>query len=177
MGLAQEIATTVQQHRPHPDFEVRGARCHLSIGRLGGGVTATDIDVANRLSRLFEGLNIAPEPTRVTELEIAIDTMDMAAIKPFWAAVLGYAGDGEDAVVDLDGRGPSVWFQQMHEPRPQRNRIHLDVTVAHDEAPARLRAALSAGGQLVSDRDAPSYWVLADADGNEACICTWQGRD
>jgi 4a-hydroxytetrahydrobiopterin dehydratase len=23
----------------------------------------------------------------------------------------------------------------------------------------------------------PAYWVLADAGGNEACICTWQNRD
>jgi len=22
-----------------------------------------------------------------------------------------------------------------------------------------------------------SFWVLADAEGNEACVCTWTGRD
>lgn len=38
-------------------------------------------------------------------------------------------------------------------------------------------AALAAGGRLLSDRVAPRFWVLADAEGNEACICTWQGRD
>jgi len=70
-----------------------------------------------------------------------------------------------------------VWFQQMDEPRPQRNRIHLDVTVAHDEALARIERALAAGGHLVSDAEAPAFWILADAEGNEACVCTWQGRD
>ena len=65
----------------------------------------------------------------------------------------------------------------MDEPRPQRNRIHLDVTVAHDEALARMDRALAAGGHLVSDAAAPAFWILADAEGNEACICTWQGRD
>jgi len=34
-----------------------------------------------------------------------------------------------------------------------------------------------AGGVLVSDEQAPAWWVLADAEGNEACITTWQGRD
>jgi len=29
---------------------------------------------------------------------------------------------------------------------------------------------------LVTDRYARSWWVLADADGNEACISTWQDR-
>ena len=65
----------------------------------------------------------------------------------------------------------------MDEPRAQRNRIHFDVTVAHDEAEPRVRAALAAGGTLVSDEAAPSYWVLADAEGNEACVCTWLQRD
>ena len=33
---------------------------------------------------------------------------------------------------------------------------------------AYLRA-LEAGGRLVSDREAPSFWVLADPEGNEFC--------
>jgi 4a-hydroxytetrahydrobiopterin dehydratase len=49
--------------------------------------------------------------------------------------------------------------------------------VPHDEASQRIRAALAAGGTLVSDRRAPAFWVLADPEGNEACVTTWQGRD
>ena len=29
----------------------------------------------------------------------------------------------------------------------------------------------------MSDAEAPAFWVLADVEGNEVCICTWQGRD
>ena len=65
----------------------------------------------------------------------------------------------------------------MDAPRPQRNRIHLDVDVPHDTAAERIAAALAAGGTLLSDSAAPAFWVLADAEGNEVCICTWQGRD
>jgi 4a-hydroxytetrahydrobiopterin dehydratase len=64
----------------------------------------------------------------------------------------------------------------MDEPRDQRNRIHLDVVVPHDAADERLAAALDAGGHMVSDAHARAFWVLADAEGNEACICTWQDR-
>ena len=64
----------------------------------------------------------------------------------------------------------------MDAPRPQRNRIHLDVWVPHDQAEERIAAAIAAGGHLVTDEFAPSWWVLADAEGNEACICTWRGR-
>ncbi|GIE66550.1 hypothetical protein Apa02nite_026580 [Actinoplanes palleronii] len=115
-------------------------------------------------------------------LEMAIDALDIAAIRPFWKAVLGYthepSADGPtDPIVDPAGQGPPVWFQRMTEPRPQRNRIHFDLCVPHDEAPARIALALAAGGHLVSDRRAPAFWVLADAENNEICITTWQGRD
>ncbi|MFI5895086.1 VOC family protein [Actinoplanes sp. NPDC051513] len=92
------------------------------------------------------------------------DALDIPAVRPFWAAITG-------------GEAPPIWFQQMDAPRPQRNRIHLDICVPHDEVPARIEAALAAGGHLVSDTYAPAFWVLADPEGNEACITTWQGRD
>jgi 4a-hydroxytetrahydrobiopterin dehydratase len=50
-----------------------------------------------------------------------------------------------------NGLRPAIWFQQMNAPRPQRNRIHLDISVPHDEAPHRLQAALAANGTLVSE--------------------------
>ncbi|WP_425489824.1 VOC family protein [Nocardioides ungokensis] len=47
---------------------------------------------------------------------------------------------------------------------------------AAEEAFARVEAALGAGGTLVSDDRAPTFWVLADAEGNKACVTTWAGR-
>ena len=58
--------------------------------------------------------------------------------------------------------------------RPQRNRIHIDVWVPHDRAEERVAAAIAAGGVLVTDEYAPSWWTLADAEGNEADVCTWR---
>jgi 4a-hydroxytetrahydrobiopterin dehydratase len=88
---------------------------------------------------------------------------------------VGVGPDG--AIVDPTGLAAPIWFQQMDRPRSQRNRIHLDISVPHDEAERRIEAALAAGGRLASAREAPAFWVLADAEGNEACVCTWQGRD
>jgi 4a-hydroxytetrahydrobiopterin dehydratase len=65
----------------------------------------------------------------------------------------------------------------MDAPRPQRSRIHLDVWVPHDQAEARVAAAVATGGRVVSDEMAPSGWVLADPEGNEACVATWIGTD
>ena len=47
---------------------------------------------------------------------------------------------------------------------------------ADDEGERRLQAVLDAGGRLVSDAEAPSFWVVEDADGNRSCICTHLGR-
>jgi len=51
------------------------------------------------------------------------------------------------------------------------------VWVPHDQAEARVAAGIAAGGCVVSDAMAPSGWVLADAEDNEACVATWIGTD
>jgi 4a-hydroxytetrahydrobiopterin dehydratase len=103
--------------------------------------------------------------------------MDEAVIRPFWAAVLDYSVvEADGSLVDPRGQGWPIWFQQMDEPRTDRNRFHLDVSVPHDLAEQRIAAALAAGGRMVSDARAKAFWILADAEGNEACICTWQDR-
>ena len=149
-----------------------------------GAVTGRDIGLAATVSSALSarGRQLTPGSGAVQQLEIAIDALDIPAVRPFWKAITGYVdepgpSDLTDALIDPLGRGPAIWFQQMDAPRPQRNRIHLDLDLPHDAARGRIDAALAAGGRLVSDAEAPAFWVLADPEGNEACICTWQGRD
>jgi 4a-hydroxytetrahydrobiopterin dehydratase len=168
--------------------DVRGDRVVLTLQSFATGrVTSREIDLARRISALVTGLGLAtsagaaPGPRTVQGLEIGIDALDIPSIRPFWRAVLGYADEpGRDGppngLIDPVGQGPAIWFQQLDAPRPQRNRIHFDVSVPHDEAAGRIAAALAAGGRLTYD-EAPAFWVLADPEGNEACVCTWQGRD
>jgi 4a-hydroxytetrahydrobiopterin dehydratase len=124
---------------------------------------------------------VAVEPTSATLLEIAIDARDIEAVRPFWAAVLGYRDlAASHSTADLRRLvhprrlGPALWFQQTDETRPQRNRIHLDLDVAVDVVERRIAAGLAAGGRLVTDAFAPAWWVLADPEGNEICLCTWR---
>jgi 4a-hydroxytetrahydrobiopterin dehydratase len=174
----------------HLRLDLRPHRIVLTLQSADqAAVTVRDTDLAHRISMAVgeAGLVTDPEigtgaPRSVQLLEIAIDALDITAIRPFWKAVLGYideAGhDGpEDALVDPDGQGPAIWFQAMDRPRPQRNRIHIDICVPHDEAFRRIEAALTVGGHMVSAKHAPAFWVLADAEGNEVCVTTWQGRD
>jgi 4a-hydroxytetrahydrobiopterin dehydratase len=160
-------------------LDIRPDRLVITLaGVLGDGrASPASAAAAWAISARLRELGLTPEPARAQLAEIAIDALDIPAVLPFWRAVFGYADESPRAIVDPAGRGPAVWFQQMDAPRPQRNRIHIDVSVPHDQAQARLEAALAAGGRLLSDAEAPAFWVLADPEGNEACICTWQARD
>jgi 4a-hydroxytetrahydrobiopterin dehydratase len=183
--LAAAIADAADAAGHHPDIDLRYpdvAHVTLTTYAAGSATTELDVTLATTISVLAAEAGASSEPTVAQSYEIAIDAMDIAAVRPFWAAVTGYRelGDGIDGPTDLVDPariGPMIWFQQMDAPRPQRNRIHIDVTVAHDVAEARVAAAVAAGGTLVSDARARAFWVLADAEGNEACICTWQDRD
>jgi len=174
----------------HLRVDLRPDRVELSVQtRDVGAVTARDAQIAQRIARAFDALDAHPAGSTSSEssrpvqmLEMAIDALDIGSVRPFWKAVMAYVDepgstDPEDGIVDPAGQLPAIWFQQMDVPRPQRNRVHFDITVAHDEAEGRVRAALAAGGRLVDDSHARSFWVLADAEGNEVCVCTWTDRD
>jgi 4a-hydroxytetrahydrobiopterin dehydratase len=195
--LAQAAETAVRvaavagpEADAHLWLDVRADRLIVSVqSRATGWITPSDIDLVRRITAALTELGLHAEPGvagstgRAPQvLEIAIDALDIAAVRPFWKAVLGYVDELDTTgptgpLVDPHDQGPAVWFQQMDAPRQQRNRIHVDVSVPHDEAPARIAATLAAGGTLLSDKEAPAFWVLADAEGNEACVTTWQGRD
>ena len=181
--LVTRIADAADAADHHPDVDLRYSAVHVSLtSHDAGGLTQRDVDLAAAITAIADRLGVAGEPARPQRFELAVDALDIPAVLPFWRAVLGYrdepqpAPDALPALVDPDGIGPAVWFQQMDAPRPQRNRLHVDVTVPHDVAEERVAAAVAAGGHLVSEARAPAFWVLADLEGNEVCVCTWQGR-
>ncbi len=176
-ALVQAIAGAADAADHHPDVDLRyPGRVHVALTTHAiADLSDADVALARTISSLAAEAGATPEPTVVQTVEIAIDTMDAERIRPFWKAMLGYR-ERNDELIDPRGTGPTMWFQQMDEPRTDRDRLHLDVIVPHDEADARVAAALAAGGRLVSDAFARSWWILADADGNEACVCTWEDR-
>lgn len=179
------VAAAGSPAQGHLTVDIRSDRAVLRLqSAAAGAVTGRDIGLAATVSSALSarGRQLTPGSGAVQQLEIAIDALDIPAVRPFWKAITGYVdepgpSDLTDALIDPLGRGPAIWFQQMDAPRPQRNRIHLDLDLPHDAARGRIDAALAAGGRLESDAEAPAFWVLADPEGNEACICTWQGRD
>lgn len=179
LALVSGIGDLAEQADHHPDVTLTYPHVDVKLmSHDASGVTERDVDLARRISDLASGRGIHADPTAPALVELALDTADVTGIGPFWAALLaGDAGalDGDD-VADPSGRVPLLWFQHTDAHDTPRQRFHLDVWLPHDAAEERIAGAVAAGGTVVDDGQAPSFTVLADTDGNRACVCTVLGR-
>jgi 4a-hydroxytetrahydrobiopterin dehydratase len=140
--------------------------------------TQKDLDLARKVSEIAAEQGIKADPSGITVIELALDTAHPAEVSPVWAALLtgstesrGRGTIGDD-VRDATGRVPILWFQDTDEHETPRQRFHIDVWVAPELAQQRIEAAVAAGGEIVDDSNAPSFTIIADPDGNKACVCT-----
>jgi 4a-hydroxytetrahydrobiopterin dehydratase len=179
LAFVDRIGAEAEKADHHPDIDLRYGFVQIRLSSHdAGGVTERDVRLARIISEIADGMGLTPEVGKLQVPELALDTADVAAVKPFWRAVLAYVDtDLDDELVDPDGRLPTLWFQDTEPHEPPRQRFHIDVRVPPEHAEHRIAAALEAGGTMVSDARAPRFWVLADPEGNKACITTWLGRD
>lgn len=179
MQFVTAVTEAAEQANHHPDVTLTYPLVDVKLmSHDVSQVTQRDVDLARRISEIARERGIGAEPGAPAVLELALDTADLAAVGPFWAALLtGDPGslDGDD-VVDPSGRVPLLWFQHTDTHETPRQRFHLDLWVPHDVAEERIAAAVAAGGRVVDDEKAPSFVVLADAEGNKACVCTCLDR-
>jgi hypothetical protein len=100
--------------------------------------------------------------------QLVIDCADPDRLARFWAAALGTGlepplagyeswddywrevgvpeedlGLGADRIADPEGRGPSIWFQVVPEPKSIKNRLHIDIHASGG------RGAQGAGARLI----------------------------
>ncbi len=176
--LVQAIGAAADEMDHHPDVDLTYPRVVVRLSSHDvGGVTRRDVVLARAISEMATELGAAASPVESSALELALDTPDREAIRPFWLAVLGYeATDSPDDIADPTGQHPTIWFQECEPHEAPHQRWHLDLRVPPEVVDARIAAAVAAGGSLVSDDEAPRFWVLADPQGNQVCLTTWQGR-
>ena len=148
----------------------------MRLGTHGPLPTEEDLVLAERITAAARELGVSTDLSGLQTVQVAIDALVIPEVLPFWQAVLGYRQVAEADLLDPRLAGPPFWFQQMDAPRPQRNRIHIDVYVSRDEAEARVAAGLAAGGRIVRD-ESPEWWTLADPEGNEVDIAPWPDLD
>jgi 4a-hydroxytetrahydrobiopterin dehydratase len=186
LALVDRIGAAAEEAGHHPDVRLSYPEVIVDLRSHDvGGITSRDIDLARTISAYAAEAGATAETGGLTQVDIGLDTSHPERLGPFYAALLGSDLQGGEPV-DASGQVPTVWFQTEPEtdedagpalPDPAvPQRWHLDVWVPADEAESRVRAAVDAGGTLLSDAAAPSYWVLEDADGNRSCVCAVSGR-
>ncbi len=105
-----------------------------------------------------------------------LDTNDLETAAAFWSAALSFEREPGHhpvytALRDPDGRWPDLVLQLVSEPRPGKNRMHMDLIVPdHTAETARL---VDLGARVLTPAVAEDGFVvvvLADPEGNEFCV-------
>jgi 4a-hydroxytetrahydrobiopterin dehydratase len=172
----------VEDHKPDIDLRHDGVTVRLiTYTDDYYGMSRRDVEMARGISVAARRRGLSADASAVQSVLVIPGATSTAEVMPFWRAALGYEprrdSPAED-LVDPRGRGPGFWFERMNEPSADGGgAIHVAVWVPHERAEARIAAALAAGGRVVRDQFAPSWWTLADKAGNEVDVATTRGRD
>jgi len=167
-----EIAAAVGRE---PDIDLRPEAVVVRTAATPGGrLDELDAQLARRVSELARELGLAPDPSQLHTIQIAIAEAEEGATKQFWLAALGYREVG-GLIIDPLRRGPRMWFDEIRE--PGRGRTHIDIAVPTDRAEGRVAEVLAAGGRLASDDHAPAWWTLASPDNHGVDIAAWGDID
>lgn len=170
------IAEIVEELAHAPLVDLRPDTVTVQVITPGAGLSDVDLELAQRISDAATRLGLEADPSAVQQVQLAFDVVDRPAVMEFWRAALGYVPVSPNDLIEPDLIGPSAWFQDKDH-LPPRNRIHIDVSLPHDQAQARIDAVIEAGGRVLGDRNAPAWVSLIDPEGNVVDIATWQGRD
>ncbi|MBX9243264.1 VOC family protein [Actinotalea ferrariae] len=111
----------------------------------------------------------------MTVAMVTFDARDATALATWWARQTGGEitadHDGWFVMVAPGERGgPMLAFQQVTDPTPGKNRVHLDLVAPDREL--EVERLLGEGALEVARHETPSFtWVvLADPEGNQFCV-------
>ena len=128
------------------DLRATGMRVRLDSGEHAEAVSAAARD-----------LGLAANPAVLQYLSVVFESANPTVVRRFWQRLLDYApGDG-GGLADPLRRDPAIRVRQSTEPRPLRNRIHLDV----------VRPAAAVEQASLGEATGPFGVCHTDPDGNE----------
>ena len=139
-------------------------------------------------------------------VQIVFDCHDPASLSKFYAEALHYKlqdpprgfksweealkawgvpeaeWESTSAIVDPDGKGPRIFFQQMETPKLGKNRLHIDMNasggprVSLEERKKQVRSEVDRLSKLGANagrewEEQGDFWVvMTDPEGNEFCV-------
>jgi 4a-hydroxytetrahydrobiopterin dehydratase len=171
--LARAVARLPGLDGSRAQLTIVSKRLTVRLTREIWKIEAEHIELAREISKVAKSLGAVADPNQVQEVQFAIAAKPDAIDLTFWKAVLGYDPMLEDNAIDPLGVSSTVWMQDIEEGKNLRHAMHIDVSLSKESAQARVDAAVRAGGVVVDDSHAPSWWILADRSGNKVCVVAW----
>ena len=151
------------------DLRATGVRVRLDSAEHSEAVSSTARD-----------LGLAANAAVLQRLGVVFESPNPSEVVRFWQRVLDYAPAEDGGLTDPLRRDPALRLRQATEPRPSRNRIHLDVARPAAQQRRWPRTGLPAAGhRRASPRPSPPVagcWTsrrarrVADPEGNELVI-------
>jgi hypothetical protein len=129
------------------DLRATGVRVRLGSDKHAEAVSAAARD-----------LGLAADPAVLQHLSVVFESGNPTVVRRFWQRVLDYAPEDDGGLADPLRRDPAIRIRRSTEPRPLRNRIHLDV----------VRPAAAVVQASLGQASGPFGVCHADPDGNEA---------
>jgi catechol 2,3-dioxygenase-like lactoylglutathione lyase family enzyme len=98
------------------DLRAKGVRVRLDSDEHAEAVSAAARD-----------LGLAANPAVLQHFSVVFDSANPSVVRAFWQRVLDYTPGEDGGLADPLRRDPAIRIRPSTEPRPLRNRIHLDV--------------------------------------------------
>lgn len=139
-----------------PDIDLRptGVRVRLT------GHGEPEVRQAAAISAAARELGLTPDPSVLQVAGLAVDSSDPTGLMPFWRTVMAYRQADEARLTDPLRRDPTILFHQDDDPRPLRNRLHVDVGRPSE-------AVAFAVAELRQTPSGPYGLMVSDEAGNE----------
>ena len=99
----------------------------VDLRATGLRVRLASADQAEAVSAYARDLGLTADPSALQQVGVVLDAVDAAAVRGFWQRVLAYAPTDDGGLTDPLRRDPALRIRSSTDPRPLRNRLHLDV--------------------------------------------------
>lgn len=152
------LAGRIVEYAPGSSVDLRSTGVQV---RLEGAGHTDAVSAAAR------ELGLVADPSVLQQLSVVVESQDPSEVRAFWQPVLAYEPTDDGDLFDPLGRDPGVRFRSSTEPRPLRNRVHLDVV-----RPTAAIARVSPG-----EPSGPYGVRHSDPDGNEVDLVPGGGLD
>ena len=178
VGSVREAARLAEAIAEVPGLDGSGALLTIADGRLTVRLTrdlwqleSRHVELARAISAVARAHGAVADRAAVQEVQLAIAAKPDASTSASGARCSATRRWPTTTPSIRSGTDRRSGCRSSTRPSRLRHAMHVDVSVAREQAEARLAAAVAAGGRIVDE--STEHWTLADRAGNRVDITAW----